>query len=227
MDGIDLIEEEDFLLKKATLSRYQNQEEFLIKLKTYGFVLISREGKSVNIIKFLLNSIKGRQVRYDFLYPKVTDNHRSLSGKYGLNNFPLHTDGAHLANAPDYVILFAPKSREAKTLLINPKMFFNIFDYESKSALFSVQRKNKHYKQRFLSKVGGKSIIKYNIDTMNPCNDSAIEINRRMARIQKNAMEVYWNKFYCVVVDNRSVLHGRSGVSSAQKSYIRRLQVML
>jgi hypothetical protein len=53
------------------------------------------------------------------LRPQDTDEARpnSLSSRYGKAAQPLHTDGAHLPEPPDFVLLLAEKTSEVSTLL--------------------------------------------------------------------------------------------------------------
>lgn len=199
----------------------------LSELKERRFFAIERTpDRSTRLLRDVLQELGSSSLRYSFLKPRSAGTGKSLSGRHGFNEFPLHTDGAHMNAPPDYILLMAPITRTAPTLIADPRDLIDFDSEYAKLAIFSVQRRGRTFSSHFVGSRNGSSFIRYNSDTMVPKNSAALEIQRRMRDLRKYAFPLHWDKNALLVLDNRSMLHGRGQVEGIT-SYIRRLEVTL
>lgn len=151
----------------------------------------------------------------------------SLSSKYGYGDFPLHTDGAHQKRPPDYICLFAPKTRATPTYIVDPRPTIDLESDMAKQAMFLVKRNGRVFRSRFVTQKDGIKFIRYNRDTMTPDNSAAQKIAETIVELRQNAVVIDWSNCALVVIDNRVMLHGRGHVETQNSSYIRRLELRL
>jgi len=190
------------------------------------FALERDSDRPINALRKLIKYLPPSKLKYSFLRPHPSGAGISLSGKYGFDEFPLHTDGAHLQAPPDYIILMAPKCRTAPTLIADPRDAINPESDYAKQAIFTVNRGGRRYNSHFLQRRNEEMHFKFNADSMAPRNLQAHEVQRRMLELRRHAIPVNWGRYSLLVIDNRSILHGRGHVDKAT-SYIRRLEVFL
>jgi len=196
-----------------------------LRQKRY-FALERTAGRRTRILRELLQELGSNNVRYTFLKPRSDGGGKSLSGRHGFGEFPLHSDGAHLNEPPDYILLMAPRTRTTPTLVADPIDLIDVESECAKQAIFSVQRQGRRFNTHFISSKNGVSFLRYNSDTMIPKNSAALEIQKRMRKLRNRAFQLHWSKFALLVLDNRSMLHGRAQIKGTV-SHMRRLEVRL
>jgi alpha-ketoglutarate-dependent taurine dioxygenase len=133
----------------------------------------------------------------------------SLSSRYGKAAQPLHTDGAHLAEPPDFVLLLAEKASKVPTLLWKCQ----IIDYQ-------VPSYNNLLHGVFLVRNGGESFFRtaasrydlcYDPGCMTPCDERARHAASFFEAAAKSAVEHHWDTpGKVLLIDNRKVLHARA-----------------
>jgi hypothetical protein len=199
----------------------------LYELKEKRFFALERTpGRPTRILQELLQDLGCANLKYSFLQPHSINVGNSLSGKYGFGDFPLHTDGAHLSEPPDYILLMAPRTRVTPTLVADPSDIIDLRSECAKQAIFSVQRRGRTFNSQFVGSKKGVSFIRYNSDTMKPKNSAAQDIWSRMQGLHKYAFQLHWDKYALLVLDNRLMLHGRGQVKGTM-SHMRRIEVRL
>ncbi len=195
------------------------------KLLQDGFTLATKKNTSVlcsslsNAFceEYRITSYKIGQVDNSSTY-KVT-----LSNIYGLNNFPLHTDGSHFPIPPRWVILEYASLAHSKTATILVDTFDqkalpandNIFNNEiylvtggKKSFLSTIVNKNLH-------KV---SILRWNNLTMKKLNKLD---NRSFDNLPfNNRTRIEWEPNQTLIFDNWRMLHGREAIKPNEKNRV-------
>ena len=199
----------------------------LSELKEKRFFALERTAeRPTRILRELTEELGSADLRYTFLKPRSDGIGQSLSGRHGFGEFPLHTDGAHLKEPPDYLILIAPKTRSTPTMVADPRDLLDLSSECVKQAVFSFRRRERVFNLHFLNSRKGSSFIRYNPDIMTPKNSAARSIQCIMSELRTRAFQLHWDKYALLVLDNRSMLHGRAQINGTT-SYIRRIEVKL
>lgn len=143
---------------------------------------------------------------------------RSLSALHGLGEQPLHTDGAHLLEPPDIVILHAEHPNGAPTLLwslysklTNPSHPRVSSPNSLRGGLFLVRSGS----DRFLASAHAYSHgYRYDPACMSPCDERARDAVRYFDEMQAAAYRHEWTeRGQLLVIDNRTALHARAAVN--------------
>jgi len=141
------------------------------------------------------------------------------SGNYGLGEFPLHSDLAHWANAPRYLMLrcIVP-SNEVYTFLYNvQKIIENVGDITIQRALFKPRKKISGHISllRFHEKHSGLDKYRWDKLFIVPDNKEAQTIAKHLSNFTSENAELrcyYTAPGDTVIVDNWRMFHGRSSV---------------
>lgn len=150
----------------------------------------------------------------------------SLSGKYGLGAFPLHTDGAHLRVPPDIVLLQATVPAHAATLLLRPnEILLNAEAEALKNGVFSVRVGRAGFYSHALNDIG---LLRFDPGCMQPLDPLARRAYGWLLGQTALAVPYGWkDTSNLLVIDNTRTLHGRSSVAPAQPRELRRLALHL
>lgn len=140
-----------------------------------------------------------------------TSSFRSLTNEHGLDEFPLHTDGAHLERPPDVVCLAAANTECAtvatRLLRLRDVATSSNFSLALEHAVFRLRgiRQNAY----LLAGRGGG--IRYDPGCMLPLTADARYVVTALAESSELAHRWHWNPaaLDTLVIDNRRVLHGR------------------
>lgn len=141
---------------------------------------------------------------------------RSLSKKFGLDSFPLHTDCAHWTKPPRFLILASRANDSSGTLTIL---------LDTRGLKYLAGEKQDVLEGLFLASNGRHSFFcsiqdvensctRFDPGCMRPRNDSAVRAmraytaNRHIDRLY----EVYWSAGQVMIIDNWRVLHGRTSI---------------
>lgn len=137
-------------------------------------------------------------------------NPRSLSATYGLGPQPLHTDGAHLPEPPDWIVLLAEAPNTTPTALrAVPHGASAVPWHAMLSGIFLVRSGT----QPFLAHAATGIRIRYDPGCMTPCDQRA-RIAAQFLADRTDTHEHNWTQAnQILLIDNRQTLHARLEVS--------------
>lgn len=195
--------------------------EGLLQQKGYiSFFRAQNEKLSIRAIRDYLGCAV---THYSFLKPRTSTNtQNSLSDKYGIGGFPPHSDGAHLANPPDFLIMRGSRDRKAPTLLWPSGKLLEVLGSDAYKAEFSVSRRGRTFGVRFSTFSAANPSIRFNRDTMKPKNQSAANIHSWLREPYVEPVIVDLATTSLLVVNNCTVLHGRGTSEEHDMGFLRR-----
>lgn len=206
-------------------------------LNLYGWLTISSFEKPLENIKNALCENSGRtaiRIEHEILKPKKSDDttHFSLSSEYGLDNFPLHTDGAQYSIPPRYIILRAKTDSETGTTIANAQLLkkLNLWKIiETTTWIVKTDIGNIYTSLFDRHIVEGCEILRYNKQIMR-CLNNKKKSEQVEDAIQNLPIEtINWEKNTTLVIDNWKLLHGREQVKDPnyQNRILERLQIFI
>lgn len=151
----------------------------------------------------------------------------SLSARYGKGAQPLHTDGAHMVEPPDIVILACATTSATPTILWNRQRYghavtrlpeyvhHGVFLISSgKDSFFSTAYSGQHFR--------------YDPGCMLPCDARARQTARFFIEVEKYADQHVWSEpGQVLLIDNRRVLHARASAVQEPQREIQRISYHL
>ncbi|WP_157434503.1 MULTISPECIES: hypothetical protein [Actinoalloteichus] len=164
------------------------------------------------------------------LRPKTSDeaSPRSLSAIHGLNAQPLHTDGAHFLDPPDFVVLHAEDPNDVATLLWSPLNKKTNSKYPVipapeylQGGMFVVGGGA----EKFLASAGAAGVrYRYDPGCMIPCDERARKVVRYFEEVAKDAYIHEWTKpQQFLLISNRTALHARADANNSSDRIITRI----
>jgi alpha-ketoglutarate-dependent taurine dioxygenase len=180
----------------------KDDRDYIELALTYGTPIKSRaDGSFIDT----LIAVESNQVEKD-----------SLSKRYGLDEFPIHTDCAYLKTPPKYILLRYVGSLEnpTPTIVVNfdkSKLSDDEIDFIHNTIWFV-----KSKEIGFYSPIFKDGILRYDKEVMkmaNPNKDKMIVILDRMERF-----EIKWSKNKVAVINNHSVLHFRPQIKKEENN---------
>jgi hypothetical protein len=138
----------------------------------------------------------------------------SLSAIYGLGNQPLHTDGAHLENPPNIVILTSelPNATPTRLWTLAPgnKLPREDFPFHAfGNGVFLVTGQGQNFFSPCL--VGGN--LRFDPGCMKACDERALQVVSYLNAAQSESVEHDWaTKKGILMIDNQKTLHSRAAV---------------
>lgn len=142
---------------------------------------------------------------------------RSLSAQYGLGQQPLHTDGAHLAEPPDFVVLVASRPSPTPTLVwrADARVGEGPGPIWSRLAAFRHGMFLVHSgRDSFYAPAYAPGRYRYDPGCMTACDARAREVKEYLAGQLANATTIAWtDEGQVLVVDNCRALHARAAVT--------------
>jgi len=204
----------------------------LKRLKRDGWAEI---GSYTGSMRLLVSEL-GKSLKEDFdmeksvLTPKSESGNFkiTLSGSFGFDSFPYHTDGAQYQIPPRYIILKSLGNGESKaaTLLVDP---ISIFKDHKKSFtvnddVYWVKGGKNSFYTTLLNKtiISGLFIFRYNPVVMKKLNLGSKENFSDQLGLLK-PRRVLWKKNKTLIIDNWRLLHGREKVNNDEVK-IRKLE---
>lgn len=148
----------------------------------------------------------------------------TLSSRFGLGEFPLHTDGANGDDPPRYVVLASTLPRAAATLVLDARGPGGPLA-GGERALFRVHGQRSCHYSRFRERRACGSMVRYNPATHTAVNDAAAAIEAALAASAASADRIDWRSTRVAVIDNWACLHGRERVGDSDRGRMRRLHV--
>ncbi|MFI8211889.1 TauD/TfdA family dioxygenase [Streptomyces werraensis] len=162
------------------------------------------------------------------LRPRSRDEARknSLSAQFGKGEQPLHTDGAHLHEPPDLVVLACEKASETPTRLWIRKegnVFFYPPEYVSHGIFLVQNGRDSFYSPAFID---GR--YRYDPGCMVPCDARARKVVQFFKDAATAAVEHVWDApGKLLVIDNRRTLHARASAVDDPERLIERVSFRL
>lgn len=158
-------------------------------------------------------SMRSNESPHSILRPVAPSEARrnSLSAVHGLDEQPLHTDGAHLRRPPDWVALIVEKPNATPTKLWRPQSGSRPVPWEALvNGVFLV----KNGAERFLASIKDADRIRYDPTCMTPCDLRATQAATFFANAQTDVEEHQWSHDNeILLIDNRKAFHGRKAVT--------------
>lgn len=131
---------------------------------------------------------------------------RSLSAVYGLSEQPLHSDGAHLPNPPDIVVLHSTAPSATSTVIWPASVYgpdhirFGVFTVRGNGVTF-------------LASAYEHGRLRYDPVVMTPADALARQAVQYLAAEREGALEHAWDEpDLLLFIDNRKALHARNAV---------------
>lgn len=145
-------------------------------------------------------------------------NPKSLSALHGLGEQPLHTDGAHLLEPPDMLVLFSAEPNETATLLwspssplTNPKYPLYSLPEALMGGIFLVRSGTDQFLATARTHEHG---FRYDPGCMTPHDERARAAVEYFQDAQARAYRHEWTEpRQALFIKNRNVLHARAAVS--------------
>ena len=156
----------------------------------------------------------------------------SYSGNYGLGQFPLHTDLAHWARPPRYMLLrCVVGSPEVSTYVLNGKSILRAIGHEPlRRTLVRPRRPLNGQRQllRLLDSAGnGCSLIRWDFLYIRPASDFSNTVYTEVVSWLRNATPEALSLVMpgdTLIIDNWRMLHGRSHITThAQNRLVERM----
>jgi len=135
----------------------------------------------------------------------------SLSAVYGLGQQPLHTDGAHLPDPPDYVVLVSQRPSATPTQLWRaPRVMRAVYSTPLRHGMFLVR----NGRDSFYAPAFSRSRYRYDPGCMSPCDARARQVEEHFTNQLARAIPHEWSRGgQVLVIDNRRTLHARRAVA--------------
>jgi hypothetical protein len=164
----------------------------------------------------VVSQLDTRGVRITKLAAKTQTDARAntLSSMLGLQEFPPHTDYVIDDLPPQYIVLVAPRPREAKTYIFNSAQLEVEYGLRMKSSLFRVTGTRNSFLTRFITESGPNRFIRFNAAITIPLNRDAIELDKHISAGLNASATINWNLIRFVVIDNWRCLHSRGSIKN-------------
>ena len=150
----------------------------------------------------------------------------SLSARYGKGALPLHTDGAHLSEPPDLVLLAADQPSAVPTLLWKhasmkrPRSEHTALQH----GVFLVDRGA----DSFLCTALAGHRLRYDPGCMTPCDERSRMVAHVFSQAVEWAVEYRWeHPGQILLIDNRQVLHARAAADDEPGRELQRVAYRL
>lgn len=153
----------------------------------------------------------------------------SMSATTGTGAQPLHTDGAHHVNPPEFVALSVEGETTVPTRLLSlmetergvrVSVFLNIDFVYAQNGLFLVKSGDESFLDSVMT---GYSKFRYDPICMSPQDQRARETAEFLHGLDDRAVEHQWTPGTVLIVANWFVLHGRGDASKDSEREMKRI----
>jgi L-asparagine oxygenase len=141
----------------------------------------------------------------------------SLSGRFGMGVFPLHTDLAQRPTPPRFVVLGAARvSRNTAQTTFATVPTLSADDFQRiTSGIFAVS----HGGRSFLTSIchPGRPFFRFDVGCMHPLDDTSRDAQSLFCELvaePNQEQRIVWRRGDITVFDNWNVLHGRSSITN-------------
>lgn len=197
-----------------TTFQADNSQELLTVAASIGQVISSRKNSSDLIDTLTIKS-------------KSDANPKSLSALYGDKDFPFHTDGAYLAEPPNYVILRSPKNiLNCPTLICNP-IFTTTGRNDLKKNVWLVNGGRGKFYTSIIEDNNSDYRIRFDLACMRPALDdfkSSADIMTSAISSSYN-QEINWKANQCIIFNNWKLLHSRADATKSADRILERVWI--
>jgi hypothetical protein len=139
---------------------------------------------------------------------------RSMSASVGMGQQPLHTDGAHLTQPPDYVALVGESTSETPTLVwkfVMPAHLSESFHH----GMFAVNTG----RSGFIELAVRGSGLRFDPEVMRPLDGMAKRVRDYLLEASSQAKRFEWDRpGLLLLISNRYALHARASVAPGDES---------
>lgn len=148
-----------------------------------------------------------KRVKADRLIPKPQKLARknTLSSRYGMESFPLHSDYVLHTVSPRYLVLFAPNPRGFGTTIWDS---WQLPATLTSQAIFLVDQPGHRRYARFEIGTRPNGQTRYNSAFFRPMNQAAQEVADQISQ-GENLQAIDWHQNSAAIIDNWRILHGR------------------
>lgn len=150
----------------------------------------------------------------------------SLTRRYGLNEFPIHTDCAYLRLPPKYVFLryIGTANNPTPTILVHfekSNLSDEELDFVTRTMWFV-----KSTNGGFYSTIYKNDILRYDKEVMKIVNSAENKMESLLAKMKTSKIE--WVKNKVIIIDNHQTLHYRPKVSDIEsgKRILQRINIL-
>lgn len=181
-----------------------SSNEALLKLaKQYGEITINEENQSIELLK--AKNI-GEGIRESFSY------------KFGLDEFPFHTDASFKVVPYRFIILSSIKDSSTVTKVIDLKSMLDLISSKElnyfKKSIFLLKTPFEQKIVKLVFSEKEKLGLRFDPNIMQPYNESAIKSLKTINEFIKNSspVKIHLEKNKALIMDNWRCLHSRSKV---------------
>jgi len=153
----------------------------------------------------------------------------SLSAQYGTGQQPLHTDGAHLADPPDVVLLATQNPSSVPTFLWKfPTKAPPDIVHDIREGLFTVRTGSLSFLAPAVESYFFRPQVRYDPGCMSPADGRASRVKAFIEAALEEAIRFDWTTPTTVLaINNRLVLHARGDASGEPDRRIERVALRL
>lgn len=199
----------------------------LLSHKTYDESLILLSGVLGNI----LPDDNGNKIQY--LRPKerglgIKD---SLSYKYGLDEFPYHTDTAFWDNPAKLILMTSKQPSSCQTLLIDIQELLNSLPERELSyfhnSVYTLKTPNQIKFVSVLQRKGEDFIFRYDPNIMVPYNSNAKKAEEIISSFIREVkpVQIEWTGENVLLLNNWRLLHKRSECKNEPQRVLKRIYI--
>lgn len=209
----------------------------LADLEQTGWTVLNQDTND-EMLTFLANELgyiiaddNGSKIQY--LQPKLTGQgiKDSFSFKYGLDEFPYHTDTAFWAKPAKLILMTTELPSSCNTILIDIKGLLNSLT-ESELIVFqnSVFTLKTPSQIKFVSVIQREKeefIFRYDPNIMTPFNSNAKKCDEIIKQYieEAKAIQVQWTGKNILVLNNWRMVHKRSECKNEPKRILKRIYI--
>ncbi len=196
-----------------------------------GWVVIDKySGELLNLMENICLKLKLDISFHNYkkLIPKNKNEveHFSLSSAYGLNEFPLHTDGAEHKTPPIFLVLRALSNSPTGTCIADAN---SICDRNICDSKWSVKTKDGLVKTKLYEQHPkyNTEFIRFNRLSMKCDEGEKLDVYKAIDNLTVSS--ILWTKNKTIIIDNWRVLYGRQTIieEDYEKRILERLQVFI
>jgi L-asparagine oxygenase len=150
----------------------------------------------------------------EIIFPgKPSKSGHSLTDKYGMGAFPLHTDVAYWSTPARYLAFYCLNPGEGKrtTQIVNLENHLEelVEVVDHANDLFIIRPRSKPFYTQIINGSIGHRWIRWDPEIMTPVIDSDIKIRVEHFIMDQNVYEIEWESRMLVIINNRTSVHGR------------------
>lgn len=197
-------------------------DAWLDQLSGDGWCAFRRNARKPSI-REIVRTLKITRLNMSLLKARMTEEAKpnTLSSRFGMGQFPLHSDFVLDNQPPQFLFFSAPRPRTFGTTIFDSRTLPQ--DMRSQ-AIFLVDQPHHRRYVRFEVTTNGNTLVRYNAAFFRPANEAANALVSILSS-EDSTQVIDWNENSMAVIDNRRLLHGRQDNSKLHPGSIRRIAV--